>query len=504
MAIANINSVVIVGGGVAGWMSAACLATMLGGKVAITLLDCDLGPVTCARVATIPPIKAFHAMLGIDEAELVAKTQGTMKLGTHFVNWGALGNRYFHPHGSYGAEFDAVPLHQWWLKSRGEAATTPSLDDLSMAWAMARDSRFAPPAQDRRLIQSTFDYAYHMDDVLYADYMASLAKSRGVLCVAGEIADVKGHPMTGFVDELQLSDGQKLSADLYIDCSGAKGLLIGQALRAEFEDWSHYLPCNKAVSVMSERGGDFTPYTRITQREAGWQWRTPLQHHTSAGYVYAADYCTDDEALGTLLDNLDGRTLGEPMVTHFTNGRRNGAFHKNVVAFGDAAGFLEPLEATSHHMVQSGLTRLLALWPKQDCDPLLAQEYNQLTAKEWDMARDFLVLHNHATSRTDTPLWRYCKDMAIPEGLANRMAHWRASGRLISPRPELFQSASWLSVYVGQGYEATAHDPLADARENRVDYQGRLAGIARLIEETSAQMPLHRDWIDKNCRGART
>jgi tryptophan 7-halogenase len=504
MAIANINSVVIVGGGVAGWMSAACLATMLGDKVAITVLDCELGPVTCARVATIPPIKAFHAMLGIDEAELIAKTQGTMKLGTHFVNWGALGNRYFHPHGAYGAEFDAVPLHQWWLKSRHEAATTPSLDDLSMAWAMARESRFSRPVPDRRLIQSTFDYAYHMDEALYANYMASLAKARGVSCVVGDIGEVQLDPTTGFVDALQLSDGQTLSADFYIDCSGAKALLIGQALKTEFEDWSHYLPSNRAISVTCERGGEFTPYTRITQREAGWQWRAPLQHHTNTGYVYAADYGSDDEAMGTLLDNLDGRILGQPVVTHFTNGRRDRAFHKNVVALGDAAGFLEPLEATSHHMIQSGLTRLLALWPRKDFDPILAQEYNQVTANEWDMARDFLVLHYHATTRSDTPLWRYCKDMTIPEGLATRMAHWRASGRLISPRPEVFQSASWLSVYVGQGYETTGHDPFADARENRVDYQGRLAGIARLIEETSGQMPLHRDWIDKNCRGART
>jgi tryptophan 7-halogenase len=279
--------------------------------------------------------------------------------------------------------------------------------------------------------------------------------------------------------------------------------LIKQAMKVGFEDWSALLPCDRMVSVSCEAGTGLIPATTIIAREAGWQWRTPLQQQTSTGYVFASAHQSDDDAIGSLYDNLDGRALGEPVISTIQNGATTTPFFKNVVALGEAAGYLEPLEATGLHMMQSALTRLLALWPTKAFDPLLAREYNQVTASEWELARDFLVLHYHASTRTDTSFWRQCQDIAIPDGLAHRLAHWRQSGRLISPQAELFQSPSWLSVYVGQGVEASGWDPLADARAEIVDYKGRLEGIARIIAETVPQMPLHKDLIAKSFRAQR-
>jgi tryptophan 7-halogenase len=496
----TIKSVAIVGNGVCAWMSGAVLATMLGASVSVRVVETE-DALGCRHInASLPPIKALHAMLGIEEADLLSKTRGSMKLGTQFVNWGSLGNRYLHPHGTYGAEFDPVALHQWWLKSRATDEQTPDLQALSLATALVSEGRFTHPSPDRRLIQSTLDYAYHIDEALYAAYLAKLAQSRGVTVVDGQGARVVLNDASGKIDHLSLPDGQDISADFYLDCTGARGLLIKQAMNVGFQDWSSLLPCDRMVSVSCEAGTDFTPATTVIAREAGWQWRTPLQQQTSTGYVYASAHQSDDDAIGSLFDNLDGRALGEPVVSIIQNGRTSTPFYKNVLALGEAAGYLEPMEATGLHMIQSALTRLLALWPTKAFDPLVAHEYNHVTASELELARDFLVLHYHASTRTDTPFWRQCQDIAIPDGLAHRLAHWRQSGRLISPQAELFQSPSWLSVYVGQGVETTGWDPLADARAEGVDYKGRLGGVARIIAETAAQMPLHKDLIAKSFR----
>jgi tryptophan 7-halogenase len=500
----NIRTIAIVGGGVTGWMTAAFLAKMLGPSVAISLVDLAQDNDVQAGEATIPPLKAFHHALGINEADFVAKTQGSFKLGTQFVNWGALGNRYFHPHGSYGAEFDAIPLHQWWLKACSTNQTMPSLDALSMSWVLASENRFSPPVPDRRLIQSTFDYAYHMDSSLYVSYLETYAAALGVKTILGPIGKVSQNHDTGFVTELTLKDGQVLTADLFLDCSGSKSVLSQAVLKSGFDDWSAFLPCDTMISVASARGGDFTPYMRATAREAGWQWRSPLQHRTSTGYVFARDFLSLDDAIASLMDNLDGRAIGSPSQLSFKNGKNQRPFSKNVVAIGGAAGFLEPLEATGLHLIQSALFRLLTLWPTNLCEDVVVNEYNKVTALEWELARDFLILHYKATTRTDSPFWRACGEMAIPVTLENRLAHWRAFGRLVSPQPEVFQPSSWLSVLVGQGVEAANWDPLADARENQVAYEARLLGLQRIIADTAHQMPLHSDWIDKNARGARS
>jgi tryptophan 7-halogenase len=503
MSEARIKSVVVVGDGVAGWMSAAALATILGPKVAITLIEthtASRGPHTSA---TLPPLKAMHQMLGIDEAALLSVTSGSMKLGTQFVNWGALGDRYTHPHGSYGADFDLVGLHHWWLKARAQDDSTPDLASFSLAGELIKQSRFTHPVADRRMIQATLDYAYHLSSDQYCDFLAQIAKARGVSSHVADIVRVNLNNEGGQVESLSLSDGQTLDGDFFLDCSGTARTLISGALGVQFDDWSAFLPCDRAVSLMCQNSGDFSPCTRITAREAGWQWRAPLQGKTSMGYVYSSGHTSDEDVLSTLMDNLDGPVLGEPVYHAFKNGRVKTPFYKNVVAIGDAAGFLEPLEATGVHMVQSALTRLLALWPSTSFNPLLAREYNDVCALEWERARDFLILHYHATARTDSPLWRACKDIVLPEALAQRLAHWKGSGRLISPGPELFQSASWLSLYVGQNVAAEGWDPLADAREDQVNSGAKLSGLARVIAETAQSAPDHKAFIDKFAQAKR-
>lgn len=499
----TVRSVAIIGGGIAGWMSAALLSHMLGGSVAIQVVDLGEDGSSDVSIATLPPIKALHQSLGFNEADLISKCQGGLKLGTQFINWTRLGDRYFHPHGSYGAEFDVVPLHQWWLKASKTEDAAPALEDLSLACALSRELRFTHPVPDRRLVQSTFDYAYHLDAKLYAEYLAAFATANGVSTIQGSTRNVVRDALTGFVTQVVLTDGQTIEADLYLDCSDHRAVLSQQTLGSGFQDWSQYLPCNRHVSLSCAKGGDFTPYTKAIARDAGWQWRIPLQHKTSMGYAFKSELISDDEAISGLMDNLDGPTLSEPVYTSFKNGRSAKPFSHNVVAIGDAAGFLEPLEATNIHMIQSSLTRLLALWPTRDCEAHVADEYNRVTAVEWDLARDFLVLHYKATTRSDTALWKTTQAMDLPFSLETRLRHWTSFGRLVSPQAEVFQSASWLSVLVGQGIKPESWDPLVEARSDRVDFQARLQGLKNLIGETAAQMPLHKDWIDKHARGMR-
>jgi tryptophan 7-halogenase len=499
MTVANIHSVAIIGSGIAGWMSAALLATFLGPSVSITIVETELVD-TCQTPITLPSLKAFHGLLGIDEAELLSRTQGTMKLGTQFVNWGALGNRYFLPHGGFAPDFDAVALHHWWLKARAEGASTTNLDDLSMAWGLAKESRFTHPAADRRLIHSTHDYAYHLDPSLYRAFLRGLALERGVTCAQPPFQSASLDPDNGHISHVTLANGDTVRGDIYLDCSGAQAVLIGRALQTEFEDWSSLLPCDRFLSLKCASHGELLPYTRITQREAGWQWRSQLQDQTSVGYVYSSSFQEDDSAMGMLMDNLDARTLGEPHLSNFKNGRRKQSQVKNVVAIGDAAGFLEPLHGTDLHLIQLALTRLLTLWPRMDFNPLLAAHFNKATDAEWGSARDFFLLHYLATERSDTPMWRAAKEAIPTSQLQARLDLWRSSARMILSRSDVFQLPSWVTVLIGQNISVSSWDSLADARESMVDYKARMEGIVRVISETAPNLPSHREWIEKNCK----
>jgi tryptophan 7-halogenase len=494
-----IRSVVIVGGGTAGWMTAAALSNALKAHCTVTLIESDeIGTVGVGE-ATIPPIKTFNDSLGIAENDFIKATQGSFKLGIEFIGWGQQNHRYFHPFGTYGRDFDFVPLHQFWLDARSKGPV-PELEDLSMAWAAAKRGKFAHPLPDPRNVASTFGYAYHFDAGLYARFLRNYAEQRGVSRIEGKVADVGLNGESGFVDSVTLASGQTISGDLFIDCSGFRGLLIEGALHTGYQDWTHWLPCDRAAAMPCAKAGDFTPYTRSTAREAGWQWRIPLQHRTGNGYVYCSQFISDDEAVATLRGSLDGKALAEPNMLRFTTGRRNLFWNKNVVAIGLSGGFMEPLESTSIHLIQAGIAKLLALFPDRDFDPMVTDEYNRIGINEFERIRDFIILHYKLTSRTDSELWRYCGAMNVPDTVTWKIEHFRRHGRLLARDADLFGAASWLAVHVGQGNNPVATDPLLHHRDDdRADY---LAKLEQALANAAQQMPSHQQWIDQHCKAA--
>ena len=487
----RISRIVILGGGTAGWMTAAALSRSFGRTVSITLLESDeIGTVGVGE-ATIPTIHWFNDLIGLDEAEFLRETKATFKLGIEFVDWTRPGHRYFHPFGQYGAPLPGVAFHHRWLKARAQGSGVP-LSGLSLAARLAAEGRFAKPVGDARSILSTLGYAYHFDAGLYARYLRRLAEAAGVVRVEGRLRDVVRDGDNAQVTALLTERGETLAGELFVDCSGFRALLIGGAMGEGLEDWSHWLPCDRAVAVPCARVAATTPYTRSTARAAGWQWRIPLQHRTGNGYVYASAHLSEDEATATLLANLDGEALAEPRTLRFTAGTRRRPWRGNVVAIGLSSGFLEPLESTSIHLIQSGITKLLTLFPDRDMDPALADRFNQLFGRDMDGIKDFLILHYHATSGRDEPLWRHCRTMALPDTLSARVAQYRRSGRLILDSDELFREASWLAVLDGQGVTASGYNPLTDAIDADTN-RAQVEQIAQVIARAAPTLPMHDD-----------
>ncbi len=492
-----LQSIVIVGGGSAGWMTAAALADAVGQSCAITLIESEAIGTVGVGEATIPPIRHFNNRLRIDEATFVRETQGSYKLGIEFVDWGRKGHTYFHPFGQYGAEFDSVPFYHHWMREHLEGRAPGPIDDFSMCWAMAKEGKFAHPSPDRRLIQSTFDYAYHFDAGLYAAFLRRFAEARGVVRKEGRVVDVSLRGEDGFIDSVTLDDSTCITGEFFIDCSGFRGLLIEEALEAGYDNWQHWLPCDRAVAVPCEKG-EFTPYTRSTAREAGWQWRIPLQHRTGNGYVHCSQFISEDEAANVLLANLDGKALADPRTLRFVTGKRRAFWKRNCVAIGLSAGFMEPLESTSLHLIQYGILRLIALLPDSTMSPLLAREYNAQTTQEYERIRDFLILHYKASTRDDSELWRYTAAMPIPDSLQYKIDHFRTHGMLVSDERELFANPSWIAVYLGQGILPARAPALASMREG-VPVAERLAQIRTAMAEAVTAMPSHAAFVAKHC-----
>ncbi len=497
----RISHVAIVGGGTAGWMAAAFLARVLRhAPTRITLVESpEIGTIGVGE-ATIPPIRTFNALLGIDENDFVRHTQATFKLGIEFQDWARLGHNYCHPFGKYGQVFEQLAFHQHWLRLRALGDSTP-LRDYSLTATAGYLGRFAHPPDDPRLILSSLSYAYQFDAGLYARYLGQYAQSRGVQRLERKVVDVELRADDGFIQAIRFDDGSRLEADLYIDCSGFRGLLIEQALKSGYQDWTHWLPCDRAVALPCENAGDFKPFTRSTARKAGWQWRIPLQHRIGNGYVYCSRFISDDEATATLLANLDGPALAEPRLLRFTTGRRNKFWNRNCIALGLASGFMEPLESTSIYMVQSGLAQLAAIFPDRSFDPSDADEYNRLLIEEYERIRDFIILHYHVTERDDSPLWSQCRTMSVPDSLAYRIKLFRNSGRVVYYDRELFVESNWLSVMLGQGISPQRHDPLADFLPLE-DARGFVHRMKELIRRTADAMPSHAQYIADHCRAA--
>lgn len=490
----QMQRILIAGGGSAGWMTAAMFARLFKGLYAITLVESDeIGTVGVGE-ATIPAIKIFNDLLGLDENAFLRRTQGSFKLGIQFNDWLRPGSSYVHGFGPIGQDLEWLRCHHYWLRLRAEGRVAP-FDRYSINCSAALANRFMRPRPDMpKSPIGQIAYAFHFDAGLYAEYLAEYAQARGVERRQGRIVDVAVDGDSGFLKSVTLADGSRLEADLFIDCSGFRGLLIEQALGAGYEDWSHWLPCDRAIAVPSARSADFTPYTRSSARPAGWQWRIPLQHRTGNGHVYSSRYMDDATAETILLDHLDAPIAGEPRRLRFVPGRRRAAWVKNCVAIGLSAGFLEPLESTGLHLIQSGILRLVRLLPDAGFDPANIAEFNRQTQFEFERIRDFIILHYKATERDDTPFWRHVRTMDVPETLARKMALFAANGRIFREDEELFAEESWIQVLIGQGVIPRAPDPLVDVTP-LPEIERYLANIADVIERCVAVMPAHADFV---------
>ncbi len=493
-----IEKVVIVGGGTAGWMTAAALSRLgRNNRTTVTLVESEAIGTVGVGEATIPTIQNFNKLLGINEAEFMAATQATFKLGIEFANWGRKGEAYLHPFGNYGLPIEAIPFYQFWLK-RGLAGDTRALDNWSLPCMAARNGTFMHPDKDPRSVLSTMSYAYQFDATLYAAYLRNHAEQRGVKRIEGRIVSSDLNGENGHVSSITMENGEKIEGDLFVDCSGFGGLLIEQALKTGYEDWTHWLPMDRAVAVPCKSNGPILPYTRATAHDAGWQWRIPLQHRTGNGHVYCSDFISDDEAASVLLGNLDGAPFSDPKFLRFKTGRRKKFWNKNVVAIGLAAGFMEPLESTSIHLVQTGISKLLALFPTDNWAPVFETEYNRLTGKEYARVRDFIILHYKATQRDDTPFWRHMRDLDIPDSLERKMELFKETGQIFREEDELFTDTSWVAVMIGQNIVPIGYDPLVDT----VDQKGLnqdLDNMAKSIETVAARMPRHQEFLARYC-----
>src|SRR5260221_3173569 len=486
----RVKKIVIVGGGTAGWMTAAALAKALDlSQCGVVLVESDdIGTIGVGE-ATIPTIHWFNGIVGLDEKEFMRETKATFKLGIEFQDWTRPNHRYFHPFGRFGLPGDGVAFQHRWIRARLEGLEE-GFEDYSLNAVAARGGKFARPVDDARSLLSTLGYAYHFDARLYAKYLRTRAEQKGVKRHEGTVQKIDQQAETGVVTALQTHRGEVLEGDLFIDCTGIRALLIEGLLKTGFDDWSHWLPCDRAMAVPCERIGPPVPYTRSTARAAGWQWRIPLQNRTGNGYVYCSQFISCNEAAAVLLQNLDGPAMADPRPIRFKAGRRRQAWNKNVVAIGLSAGFLEPLESTSIHLIQSGIAKLISLFPNRDCDPYLADQYNRVVFEEMQGIRDFLALHYHSTRDRPEPLWEYCRAMPLPESLVYREEHFARSGRIVLSTDELFKEASWFAVLLGQGHQPRNYNPLLDSISS-ADNFSHLRRVREAIREGSARMADH-------------
>ena len=492
----RIAKIVIVGGGTAGWMAAAGLSRFFDdGRRTVTLVESnEIGTVGVGE-ATIPPIRNFNAMLDIPENEFLKATRGTFKLGIEFVDWGKKGDSYIHPFGDYGHSFHGIDFHQLFLREclRGDADPA-SVSDYSMSCVAAAMRRFGRPSAEARSPLTEINYAFHFDASLYAAFLRQRAERQGTIRREGRIVHVHRHAESGDVESVELADGSRIEGDLFLDCSGFRGLLIEDTLEAGYEDWSRWLPMDRAIAVPTGNAGSPDPFTRATARDAGWQWRIPLQHRTGNGHVFSSSFMDEDAARTVLLANLEGEPLAEPRTLRFLTGMRKQAWSHNVIALGLSSGFIEPLESTSIHLIQNGIQRLFALFPDKPISPLERDEYNRGMRELYEDVRDFVILHYKATQRDDTPFWRHVRDMDVPESLARKMELWRLHGRVFRENAELFAMPSWVAVMLGQNIVPDGYDAIADTLD-----EGKVRVALRQLREgyraTAERLPTQEEFL---------
>jgi len=436
-------------------------------------------------------------LLGIDEHDFLAHTQGSIKLGIQFNDWGKLGDSYLHDFGIAGRPLGMLSFQHYWLRARSEG-NAESLGHYSLNSVAALANRYAPLEALGNTGLKGLDHAFHFDASLVAKYLRGISERQGVVRTEGKIVDVTRRADDGYIESLTLDSGNKIAGELFIDCSGFRGLLIEQALETGYDDWTEWLPCNRAVAVPCAPVEPLTPYTQSTARQAGWQWRIPLQHRIGNGHVFSAEYLSEDEATDVLMSNLDGEPLAEPRVLRFTTGRRKKFWSHNCVALGLASGFLEPLESTSIHLVQSGLSKLIEFFPDASFAEETRAEYNRQCAYEFERVRDFIILHYHVNQRTDSPFWIDRREMSVPDELTHKIELFRANGRIHEDREDLFKPSSWLQVMLGQHVVPRAYHPMADVL-SKEQLAAFLSDIREYIDHAAASLPDHREFLEKNC-----
>ena len=493
-----IRKLCIVGGGTAGWIAAAVLAQHLKGKLfEVELVESDdIGTIGVGE-STIPPFLELIAKLGIDEQDFIRETQASFKLGIEFRDWWQKGASYFHPFGEIGERIELSEFYQCWRKARAQGYAH-RLQEFAPANLMAQAGRFMLPFKAQNTPIAGASYALHVDAKRVARYLRSFSEARGVRRTEGMVADVVLDDR-GFVSTLTLRDGRQVEADFFIDCTGFRALLGGKALGVGYRDWSHWLLCDRAIAVQTANQGPPPPYTLAHAQDAGWRWRIPLQHRTGNGHVFASEFMSDDEATRVLLDQVEGELVTDPMVVPFQTGVRERIWDRNVLCIGLSSGFIEPLESTAIHLIYRGMDFFFRFLPDRHCDPRLAAEYNRRMIADYEEIRDFIVLHYCVTERDDTPFWRKCRDIPIPDSLAERIELFRANGVIREGLDALFRNVSWHSVLDGMGVVPGTWHPLVD----RIDYASMLDAMEarrRLLTELVPRLPTHQQFIDAHCR----
>jgi tryptophan halogenase len=485
-----LKQIVIVGGGAAGWMTAAALSRLLRPQDAsLTLVESEEIGIIGVGEATIPDMLQFNLFLGIAEDELMRATQATFKLGIEFVDWYRKGTRYFHPFGFHGVDIDGLDFHQYWLRCRENGHAHP-LGDYCLTEIVARKDKFGfPDVRTPGAPASYLRYAYHFDAALYAAFLRRHAESRGVKRVEGKVCEVLRAPESGDLTGVRLANGGTVTGDFFVDCTGFRSLLLADTLGVPWVDWRHWLPCDAALAVACEHGGPPRPYTMSTAKPAGWQWKIPTQRRTGNGHIYCSEFMSEDEATTSLIDGLDRQPIGTPRLIRFSTGHREKFWEKNCVAIGLAAGFLEPLESTSLYLIRQGISRFIALFPDASQPPILRDEYNRWMRKDFEQVRDLLVLHYYAQVR-DEPFWRHCRHIAIPDSLRRRLELFSEAGRFLRNEGELFPNASWVAVMLGQGIVPRVVDPLVAARPV-ADIETKLGMLRQAMNEFADTLPSH-------------
>jgi len=494
----KIDKVVIVGGGTAGWMSAALLKRVLGALVEIELVESEEIGIVGVGEATIPPIQHVNAVLGLDEAEFLRETKSTIKLAIRFENWRKQGDKYYHTFGAPGRSQPFCHFHHFWTRAR-KAGIESNLWEYDLNYLCAEAGKFAKLQVDDPLWE--LKYAYHFDASLYGQFLRKYSEARGVKRTEGLINDVRINAESGHVESLVLRDGRVIDGDFFVDCSGIRGLLIHKQLGPGYEDWSHWLPCDRAMAVPTERFKETLPFTRAIAHSAGWQWRIPLQHRNGNGLVYSSNHYSDDEAAAILMGNLESQPIGEPKIIPFRTGRTRKQWNRNVVAVGLSSGFLEPLESTSIYLIQSAVVRLIHLFPHAGVTTALVDEYNRQSQTEYELIRDFIILHYYLNERDDSQFWRDAAHMDVPQRLQQKIALFRSNGGLTQDHLDIFLEPSWLQVMLGQGIVPQDYHPLAGGLSD-AQLREKLANTMKLKKEPLPKIPSHDQFLEMFCKKA--